>query len=297
MANARLSRSLCAVVGECIASYGSHPTLNALFKSAGLPGEPPQLSHHLKWKTWLFEAGNKPEVDSLSVLGNIIEEFMDIGPGGDGEMEEEWKMKRNKILQSLEENGFRYYRGGRVLPKNVEIEQLPPSENLTHTNSPTAGKPSKIEELLEILIRGLPRSMHPLTYRRKGAQPLSFKSEYDIQDLLHSLLRPWVADIRPEEFTPSYAGSSTRMDFLLPRHSLVLELKYIRDRSHAKTVGSELIIDIEHYRKHPQCEALWCVIYDPENLIPNKEGLIQDLSGDKGTVSSKLNVKVFVISI
>ena len=37
-----------------------------------------------------------------------------------------------------------------------------------------------------------------------------------------------VADIRPEVFTASYAGSSTRMDFLFPSHKRVLELKFVR---------------------------------------------------------------------
>ena len=73
------------------------------------------------------------------------------------------------------------------------------------------------------------------------------------------MLRPWISDIRPEEFTPSYAGSSTRMDLLLPAHGLVIETKIIRDRVHAKRVGDELIIDIDHYRKHPDCRRLWCV--------------------------------------
>ena len=100
-----------------------------------------------------------------------------------------------------------------------------------------------MEDLLLVLLRGLRRAMHPLMHRRKGAHSLSFDSEYDIQDLLHSLLRPWVADIRPEEFTPSYAGTSTRMDFLLPAHSLVIEMKFVRDRPHGRRIGDELIID------------------------------------------------------
>ena len=60
--------------------------------------------------------------------------------------------------------------------------------------------------------------MHPLTHRRKNVPTLSFNLESDIQDLLHSQLRPWIADIRPEEFTPSKGGASTRMDFLLQEH-------------------------------------------------------------------------------
>jgi hypothetical protein len=137
--------------------------------------------------------------------------------------------------------------------------------------------------------------MHPLTHRRKGTQPLSFGSEYDVQDLLHALLRPWISDIRPEEFTPSYAGSSTRMDFLLPAHRLVIETKIVRDRAHAKRVGDELIIDIEHYRRHSQCSSLWCVVYDPDHLITNAEGLKNDLQGQRSTADGAVNVRAFVL--
>jgi hypothetical protein len=120
--------------------------------------------------------------------------------------------------------------------------------------------PKAVQDVLTQLVRGLPRAMYPLIKRRKGAIQLSFRSEYDLQDLLHAQLRPWVADIRPEEFTPSYAGSSTRMDFLLPAHELVIELKLVRDHAHARQIGKELIVDIEHYKAHPGCRHLWCVI-------------------------------------
>jgi hypothetical protein len=136
--------------------------------------------------------------------------------------------------------------------------------------------------------------MHPLTHRRKGAQVLTFHSEYDIQDLLHAMLRPWIADIRPEEFTPSYAGSSTRMDFLFPEYSLVIETKLVRDSAHAKKVGNELIIDIEHYRKHPSCKTLWCVVYDPNHYITNTQGLRSDLEGERSMSDGKVSVRVFV---
>ena len=71
MPNVRLSRALCAVIGEAL--RGSHGTLDALFISAGAPGEPPALSHGTKWKEWLFRAGVDETVDSLAVLGNILE--------------------------------------------------------------------------------------------------------------------------------------------------------------------------------------------------------------------------------
>jgi hypothetical protein len=291
MTNIRIPRSVCAAIGEVL--VGSHATLDALFESSGAPGEPPGLAHHSKWKEWLFRAGNDPEVDSLAVLGNVLEEFMDLHPQEDSEEYEEWTTNRNRIVNVLEEHGFQYFRGGRVLPNDISVISSEVEQSISTTAS--VSKPSSVEDLLMILVRGLPRAMHPLTHRRKDAQPLSFSSEYDVQDLLHALLRPWVADIRPEEFTPSYAGSSTRMDFLLPTHSLVIELKFVRDKNHGKRIGDELIIDIEHYRRHPDCKFLWCVIYDPEKLLLNAEGLKTDLDGRRNTPDGTVTVNVMVL--
>lgn len=301
MTNVRLPIAVCAAVAEVL--HGSHDSLNALFEAAGAPGPPPNLSHNSKWKTWLQRAGNDPEVDSLAVLGNLIEEFMDLPPlPSDGGLNEflgieddqlsKYNKQRERLVQVLEEHGFRYYRGGRVLP----IEKGTP--NVQYANGMRqieAQKPTSIEELLKIIIHGLPRAMHPLVHRRKNSQTLSFDSEYDIQDLLHSQLRPWIADIRPEEFAPSYAGSNTRMDFLLPAHKLVIETKRVRDKSHASKVGVELIIDIEHYRRHSEADHLWCVIYDPQLLISNPKGMVSDLEGHRVTADGSIDVRVFVV--
>lgn len=290
MTNVRLPRALCAAVNNSL--RGSHEVLNSIFISSGAPGPPPNLAHSRKWAQWLFEAGMNPEVDSLAVLGGVIEELMDIQPVGDTDAIKDWQIRRAGLVVALEDNGFRYYRGGRVLP----IGQMPEVSALAATDAsdPVVTKPNDISQLLETLTKGLRRAMHPLTHRRRGAQPLVFETEYDVQDLLHALLRPWVSDIRPEEVTPSYAGSSTRMDFLLPKYKLVLELKFVRDRQHARKVGDELIIDIEHYRRHPDCDDLWCVIFDTEHLLTNADGL-KDLEGERATKDGKVLVRIFVL--
>lgn len=269
---------------------GTHPSLEALFVSAGAPGEAPQLAHHSKWKEWLFRAGQDESVDSLTVLGNILEEDMD-APPMEAEQRSEWEQRRKVVLDALSADGLQYFRGGRVLPTGHA-----PASNRAEAvaEERKSLKPSSIDELLRILAKGLPRAIHPLAHRRKGSVPLQFSSEYDIQDLLHALLRPWVADVRAEEFTPSYAGTSTRMDFLLPEYSTVIETKFVRDKSHGRNIGNELIIDIDHYRAHPDCKTLWCLIYDPNHFITNPGGLIRDVEGesknDKGTVVTKVFV-------
>lgn len=300
MSNIRLPVAVCSAVADVV-SGGSHKSLEELFLTAGAPGPPPDLSHATKWKTWLQKAGNDPEVDSLAVLGNLIEEFMDLPPLPSTEKSDiipgfltlpdplvEYKKRKVRLIAVLEEHGFRYFRGGRVIPSG-DPEPVPgPGRSAI----PEEGaKPSSIEDLLTVIIRGLPRAIQPLVHRRKDSPVLSFSTEYDIQDLLHSQLRPWVADIRPEEFTPSYAGSNTRMDFLLPTHQLVIETKRVRDKYHAKKIGDELIIDIAHYQRHPAAAHLWCVIYDPELYISNPSGVISDLEG----VKEDINVKVFIV--
>jgi hypothetical protein len=233
-----------------------------------------------------------PEHDSLSVLGNVLEEFMDVAPG-DPESREKWEAERKRVVDALEADGLRYFQGGRVLPNGKLPAEIVPLDVSANT-APTM--PKAVEDVLTRLVRGLPRAMYPLIKRRKGATSLSFRSEYDLQDLLHALLRPWVADIRPEEFTPSYAGSSTRMDFLLPAHSLVIELKLVRDHAHARQIGKELTIDIGHYTAHPGCKHLWCIIYDPDRFIQNVAGLVSDLEGERRSPKGSVLVKVQIIS-
>ena len=290
MTNIRLSRGLCHAVGSAL--VGSHPTLDALFRSSGAPGDPPDLAHHSKWKEWLFRAGQDPDVDSLSVLGNVLEELMD-APPIDEDAFADWNARRERIVTALEADGLRYYQGGRVLPNGMPLAVSPAFE-ISAKAAPTL--PTNVHDILTRLVRGLPRAIYPLSNRRKGATALEFRVEYDVQDLLHAMLRPWVADIRPEEYTPSYAGSSARMDFFLPAHSLVIEVKIVRDSAHARQIGKELTIDIAHYRAHPGCNFLWCVIYDPDKLISNVAGFVDDLSGVVQSPQGSVTVVVEVVS-
>ncbi|RLA97777.1 MAG: hypothetical protein DRG83_15360 [Deltaproteobacteria bacterium] len=117
-----------------------------------------------------------------------------------------------------------------------------------------------------------------LRNRREGRPTLDVNDEYDVQDLLHALLRLFFDDIRPEEWTPSYAGGSARMDFLLKNEKIVVEVKKTRDNLAEKQIGDQLIQDIARYKAHPDCDHLVCFVYDPEGKIGNPRGLEADLS-------------------
>lgn len=72
------------------------------------------------------------------------------------------------------------------------------------------------------------------------------------------------------------------MDFLLKDESIVIEIKKSRNGLGPKEIGDQLIVDIDRYRKHPSCKALFCFIYDPEQRIKNPHGIENDLTRSDG---------------
>lgn len=117
-----------------------------------------------------------------------------------------------------------------------------------------------------------------LRQRRNDRNTLDVKDEYDVQDLFHALLMLYFDDIRDEECTPSNAGNSSRIDFLLDSNQIGIELKMTRKNLGTKEVKEQLLIDIANYKKHPKCNHLICFVYDPESWIKNPRGFEKDLS-------------------
>ncbi len=117
--------------------------------------------------------------------------------------------------------------------------------------------------------------------RHNNRPTLEIIDEYDVQDLLHALLKLFFDDIRREEWTPSYAGGAARMDFLLKNEKIVIEVKKTRKGLTDKQIGDQLLQDIERYKKHSDCDYLICFVYDPEGRIGNPRGLEKDLSKEE----------------
>ena len=130
-----------------------------------------------------------------------------------------------------------------------------------------------------------------LRERRNGRPTLDVQDEYDVQDLFYALLKIYFEDIRKEEWTPSYAGGASRMDFLLPEIEAVVETKMARPTLSTRQLGEQLIVDIAKYKKHPGSRTLFCIVYDPEGRIANPRGVENDLKED----SDQMTVRVMIV--
>lgn len=143
---------------------------------------------------------------------------------------------------------------------------------------------------LRILLNNFHKVARQLQRRHSNRSTLKIFDEYDVQDLLHSLLKIHFGDIRIEEWTPSYAGKSSRMDFILKDLGVIIEVKKTRKGLGDKELGDQLIIDKERYKDYPNCNLLIYFIYDPDYIISNPGGLIKDLSSN----NIDINVEVII---
>jgi len=140
----------------------------------------------------------------------------------------------------------------------------------------TVGR-DELEGMLTVL-RGFHTFAKQINIRREQRATIVFNDEYDVQDALRALFRSLTLDIvRPEEPTPSVAGKSARIDFLLSGLKTAVEVKKTRSSMSDRSLGEELIVDITRYRAHPNCAQLVFFIYDPDEVLTNAPLLISDI--------------------
>ena len=99
-----------------------------------------------------------------------------------------------------------------------------------------------------------------LNTRRSRGAILELVDEASVQDALYLMLRPWIHDLTPESPTDRVANSYSIKDFVSHSNKFVLEAKFIRDKSHGKTVVTEINDDIETYRYHASC-GIWYFLF------------------------------------
>lgn len=134
--------------------------------------------------------------------------------------------------------------------------------------------------IFDLIFNNFHKVVKSLRNRYDNRNTIDVDDEYDVQDLLFAILQIFFKDIRKEEWTPSYAGNSSRVDFLLKEEKTVIEVKKTRKTMKDKDLGEQLIVDIAKYKSHPDCKKLICFVYDPEGRIVNPEGIVKDLENE-----------------
>jgi hypothetical protein len=172
--------------------------------------------------------------------------------------------------------------------QKVDLMQLSPDLQPVTDEEP---KDISALQILENLFARFHKVAQSLRQRYNNRNTIIIDDEYDVQDLLRSLLKINFHDVREEDYSPSSAGSNSRVDFALKDEKIVIETKYTSATLKDKEIGAQLLIDIGRYRYHPDCKTLAVFVYDKGDFIVNKVGLKNDL---EKMSTSDMKVKIFI---
>jgi hypothetical protein len=126
-------------------------------------------------------------------------------------------------------------------------------------------------ETLETLLRRLPLVIRQLRQRFRTRRPFRVQDEYDLEDLVRSLLSIYFDDVRLRSRTPPYA-TATRTDLLIPGR-IVCILKHTSLDVRQPHLEQQLDEDADFYRGTPECRSLWVYVHDPQGYLHEPQHL------------------------
>ena len=107
---------LIGVVAEIVSQRETHASLDSLFMYAGVSGDPPVGSKHVKALEWLRITNGDDSVNPLQVIGRIIENIMEEAPPTPGPFDDSpapiYTVDQEKIIKILNRYDLKYLRGG-----------------------------------------------------------------------------------------------------------------------------------------------------------------------------------------
>lgn len=122
--------------------------------------------------------------------------------------------------------------------------------------------------------------------RRAGRNSFMIKDEYDVQDLLYSLLKGIFPLMKEEDPVPRQGAKSSRIDLILRDEGILIEVKMIKEGdSNEKDFVEQLKTDIQSYHQSEWLRHLICFVYDPFGKTKDKQNFY-DLAGHQ-TINGK----------
>ena len=233
------------------------------------------------WNAWLagamvvFRENCPKHLEALSEAGNLPAPTPMISVSHGGMSEADYKAQEESQQAEIAKHYLSWI--AKLRPRVMSLLES------VDGAAPTTATPTGVSRVLHILdrFRWVARQLRD---RHDSRPTLEVKDEYDVQDLLHALLRVEFDDVRPEDPAPSQGGSSSRLDSLLYGEGIVVEVKKTRKSLGNKQLTTQQDDDIGRYQRHPDCKILFCFVYDPNELVKNPRGFETDHSRTEGAL-------------
>lgn len=184
-----------------------------------------------------------------------------------------------------------------IIDRRTDTRLLPFSAGTDYTHdilfsSLESPPPTADESLILKLCQRLPYAAKLLaTRKRSGKTPFTISDEYDVQDLLHAIIRCYLKYSVQEEPLGKVVGTlSSRADIAIEELGVLIELKYVHGPSDQSRILNEFSQDLLLYTKWVPLKTCIYVIYNSGDLRDPEA--FEKLSGKQ-----EVNGKVFTTKV
>lgn len=113
----------------------------------------------------------------------------------------------------------------------------------------------------------LPDAARSLATRRKGKVTYEIKDEYDVQDLLHSIIRAYFKySVNENPIGKVGGGPSSLADFSIDELGTIIEAKFVRGPNDQTRIVEEFAQDLLLYSKWAPLETFIYLVYNSRDL-------------------------------
>ncbi len=111
---------------------------------------------------------------------------------------------------------------------------------------------------------------------------MKISSEYDFQNYIHIVLRPWLPNTEPENIAIIYDGNTKNADFSINGNSIIIEAKYIDTNGKKNDTLKTLEGLKEFYRMNANVKLLLFMILVEDSVTIDKYRIESDFSSQFG---------------
>ncbi len=133
-------------------------------------------------------------------------------------------------------------------------------------------------------------------YRRKNKENFEIVDEYDIQDIVYTMLKGSFPTLQYENPNQKSGITSSISDFTIDELRLFIETKYINDKEDGKRIQEECKKDLVSYSKQESCNTIIFFIYDPNHCIDNRDAFRESLGNKFSDGKNSVEITTIIIN-
>lgn len=148
-------------------------------------------------------------------------------------------------------------------------------------------------EMIKVILENFHNASKKITQERRKEHPIfRIADEYDVQDLLYTILKCSFPKLREEDPTPKVGAKSNKIDLILRDEGILIEVKMIKESdTNEKAFIEQLKNDIQSYHTCEWLKHLLFFVYDPYSKTKDVHNFY-DLNGQQ-----TINGKIFTIEV